>query len=222
MCSNSCFYRSRVYFHGLIIIFETVLTITLFMLISMSHQDLFFKGEHPDNNQLETIGFMNMIITVTLFFIGAIQTIILSIVVLFLFVIPIGVCPLSCVRIAMIAYCLAVQHNITIKSLPHLIEKDFEIPNKPLSSKHKRFIPYTLLGDNRTMRFGDKACSKGPQCKNRDLEHIFIFHFKGYNPQPRFFDLEQTMPGKNLYIGFHQTDPKSAMLIAQSREGTGR
>ncbi|CAF0820308.1 unnamed protein product [Adineta steineri] len=72
------------------------------------------------------------------------------------------------------------------------------------------------------MRFGDKACSKGPQCKNRDLEHIFIFHFKGYNPQPRFFDLEQTTPGKNLYIGFHQTDPKSAMLIAQSREGTER
>ncbi|CAF0981036.1 unnamed protein product [Adineta steineri] len=72
------------------------------------------------------------------------------------------------------------------------------------------------------MRFGDKACSKGSQCKNRDLEHIFIFHFKGYNPQPRFFDLEQTAPGKNLYIGFHQTDPKSAMLIAQSREGKGR
>ncbi|CAF0899965.1 unnamed protein product [Adineta steineri] len=66
------------------------------------------------------------------------------------------------------------------------------------------------------MRFGDKACSKGSQCKNRDLEHIFIFHFKGYNPQPRFFDLEQTMPAKNLYIGFHQTDPKSAMLIAHS------
>ncbi|CAF0981003.1 unnamed protein product [Adineta steineri] len=66
------------------------------------------------------------------------------------------------------------------------------------------------------------TCSKGSQCKNRHLEHILIFHFKGYNPQPRFFDLEQTMPGKNLYIGFHQTDPKLAMLIAQSREGTGR
>ncbi|CAF1572676.1 unnamed protein product [Adineta ricciae] len=90
------------------------------------------------------------------------------------------------------------------------------MPLTPLSPKHKRFIPYTLLGDNRTMRFGDKACSKGAQCKNRDLEHIFIFHFKSYNPQPRYFDIEQTTAGKNLYIGFHQTDPKSAMLIAHS------
>ncbi|CAF3942147.1 unnamed protein product [Adineta steineri] len=181
------------------------------MHISTSHQDLFFKGEHPDNNQLETIGSMNMIIIVTLFFIGAIQTIILSIVVLSLFIIPIGVCPLWCVSIAMIAYCLAVQHTITIKSLAVIVAISisyFQIPNKPLSSKHKRFIPYILLGDNCIMRFGDKACSKGPQCKNRDLEHIFIFHFKGYNPQPRYFDLEQTTPGKNLYIGFHQTDPK--------------
>ncbi|CAF0899946.1 unnamed protein product [Adineta steineri] len=121
MCSNSCFYRSRVYFHGLIVIFETVLTITLFMLISTTHQDLFFKGKHPDNNQLETIGSMNMIIIVTLFFIGAIQTIILSIIVLSLFIIPIGACPLSCVRIAVIAYCLAVQHNTAIKSLAVIV-----------------------------------------------------------------------------------------------------
>ncbi|CAF4432491.1 unnamed protein product [Rotaria sp. Silwood2] len=90
------------------------------------------------------------------------------------------------------------------------------MPTTPLSTKHKRYIPYHLLGDNRTMRFGDKPCSDGSQCQNRRLEHIFIFHFKGFNPQARYRDIQQTTPGKNRYIGFHQTDPGSAILIAHS------
>ncbi|CAF1480322.1 unnamed protein product, partial [Rotaria sordida] len=90
------------------------------------------------------------------------------------------------------------------------------MPTTPLSTKHKRYIPYNLLSDKRTMRFGDKLCSDGPKCQNRRLEHIFIFHFKGYHPQPRYFDIQQTASGKNRYIGFHQTDPGSAMLIAHS------
>jgi hypothetical protein len=101
---------------------------------------------------------------------------------------------------------------------PHFtgLEADFKMPTTPLSTKHKRYIPYHLLGDNRTMRFGDKACLDGSQCQNRHLEHIFIFHFRGFHPQPRYRDLQQTMSGKNRYIGFHQTDPGSAMLIAHS------
>jgi hypothetical protein len=147
----------------------------------------------------------------------------------------------------MIAFCLAVPHNITTKSLavivaisfffliltsildyyhyrvwwhykPHFknLEVDFEMPITPLSTKHKRYIPYHLLGDNRTNRFGDKPCSAGIECQNRRLEHISIFHFRGFNPQPRYRDIEQTTPGKNRYIGFHQTDPDSAILIAHS------
>ena len=66
------------------------------------------------------------------------------------------------------------------------------------------------------MRVGHKPCSDGPKCQNRQLEHIFIFHFRGFNPQPRFFDIEKTKSSKNRYIGFHQTDPSSAILIAHS------
>ncbi|CAF1251611.1 unnamed protein product [Adineta ricciae] len=92
----------------------------------------------------------------------------------------------------------------------------FEMPTTPLSRKHKRYIPYHLLGDHRTESFGDKTCSAGADCKNRQLEHIFIFHFRGYNPQRRYFDIIRADNPKNLYIGFHQTDPASAVLIAHS------
>ena len=85
-----------------------------------------------------------------------------------------------------------------------------------LSTKDKRLIPYHLLGDNRTGRFGDKSCSHGSECQNRSLEHIFIFRFKGHSPQRRYRDLQQTTVGKNRYIDFHQTDPGSAKLIAHS------
>ncbi|CAF1251746.1 unnamed protein product [Adineta ricciae] len=92
----------------------------------------------------------------------------------------------------------------------------FEMPTTPLSRKHKRYIPYHLLGDHRTESFGDRTCSAGVHCKNRQLEHIFIFHFRGYNPQRRYFDIIRADNPKNLYIGFHQTDPASAVLIAHS------
>ena len=52
------------------------------------------------------------------------------------------------------------------------------MPSTPLSPKHKRFIPYTLLGDNRTMRFGDKACSKGAQCKKARFGTYFHISFQ--------------------------------------------
>lgn len=96
------------------------------------------------------------------------------------------------------------------------LELGFQMPTTPLSPKHKRFIPYHLLGDYRTKNLGDKPCSDGSQCKIRRLEHILIFHFRGHNPQPRYRDLEQTKQGQSRYIGFHQTDPASAILIAHS------
>ncbi|CAF1462853.1 unnamed protein product [Adineta ricciae] len=96
------------------------------------------------------------------------------------------------------------------------LEFDFIMPTTPLSRKHKRYIPYHLLGDYRTESFGDKTCSAGSQCENRQLEHIFIFHFRGHNPQKRYFDILPSKNKKNIYIGFHQTDPSSAILIAHS------
>ncbi|UJR17622.1 hypothetical protein I4U23_004518 [Adineta vaga] len=297
MNSHSCFYRSLVYLHVLIAIFESAMTITLFILISITHRELFFKIKHPDDDQLEIVGIVNMIIIIALFFAGAIRTVLLLIFVIFVMLIPsacicclciphcrngylklikarsthrflsfscnclcyrarpklrfqlqfVFVLLISCVRIGMIAFCLVIRHNITTKSLavivaisfffliltslldyyhyriwwhykPQLtgLEADFEMPTTSLSKKHKRYIPYHLLGDHRTMRFDDKACSNNNQCQNRDLEHIFIFHFEGYHPQPRYFDIQQTKSGKKLYIGFHQTDAESATLIAHS------
>jgi hypothetical protein len=101
---------------------------------------------------------------------------------------------------------------------PHFfgLPLDFVMPTTPLSKKHKRYIPYHLLGDRRTNRVGDKQCSARSDCKNRQLEHIFIFHFQGFTPQPRYFDIPQGENKKNRYIGFHQTDPNSAILIAHS------
>ena len=85
-----------------------------------------------------------------------------------------------------------------------------------LSKKHRRYIPYHLMGDNRTMCLGDKPCLDGQSCSNRTLEHIMIFHLSDHKPQPRFFDLPQTTPGKVRYIGFHQTSPTAAVSIAHS------
>ncbi|CAF0948570.1 unnamed protein product [Adineta ricciae] len=292
MCSHSCFYRSLVYLHVLIAIFESATTIGLFVLISITHQELFFKTKHPEDGDLQAVGTINIIIIFVLFLAGAIRTIILLVFVFLVLLMPSVCfcmlciphcrnpyckllrsrstnrflsfncnCPcyrarpklrfqmqfiliifISCIRIAMIIFCFTIQHNIATKSLAVIVAISFffliitslldfyhyrvwwhykpilskttehvEIPTAPLSKKHQRFIPYHLLGDNRTTHFGDKACSNN-RCQNRDLEHIFIFHFKGYNPQPRYFDLDE----RTRYIGFHQTDPESAIQIAHS------
>jgi hypothetical protein len=85
-----------------------------------------------------------------------------------------------------------------------------------LSKKHKRYIPYHLMGYNRTMRLGDKPCPDGYQCRNRRLEHILIFHSMDFKPQERYCDVQQKTPGKNIYIGFHRTTPEAAVSIAHS------
>ena len=85
-----------------------------------------------------------------------------------------------------------------------------------VSKKHKRYIPYHLMGENRTVRLGDKPCPDGYQCTNRRLEHILIFHSSDYKPQPRYCDVTQNTEGKNLYIGFHRTTPEAAVSIAHS------
>ncbi|UJR12889.1 hypothetical protein I4U23_017063 [Adineta vaga] len=75
--------------------------------------------------------------------------------------------------------------------LPSQTLSDFQnfIPTTSLSRKQQRYIPYHLLGD--------KTCSVGSACESRHLGHIFIFHFQGYNPQPRHFDID---PEKNKKI----------------------
>jgi hypothetical protein len=150
----------------------------------------------------------------------------------------------SGIRIATIAFCLSLQHHITTKSLavivaisffflvltslldyyhyrmwwrykPDIIKLKIAIPTTPLSNKHKRYLPYQLLGSNRTGQHGDKLCSN-KRCKIRKLEHILIFHLSDYQPQPRWSEVKEFNPSADTYIGFHRTSAQSALLIAHS------
>ena len=89
------------------------------------------------------------------------------------------------------------------------------MPTTPLSKKHKRFLPYPLLGGERTERIGDTICRNKP-CTNRKLEHILIFHLDDHQPQPRWSELKELDPSADTYIGFHRTTAESALAIAHS------
>ncbi|CAF1522916.1 unnamed protein product [Adineta steineri] len=79
------------------------------------------------------------------------------------------------------------------------------------SSKHRRFLPYHLLGENRNaMMLGNAPCSREP-CTNRELEHILIYHFRDHRPQQRWFEIKS-----DDYIGFHQRGAEKAIEIAHS------
>jgi hypothetical protein len=85
-----------------------------------------------------------------------------------------------------------------------------EIARKPYSRKHKRFIPYSLLGRFRTDTIGNRQCQNGNNCHRIDLEHVVIFHSSSHEPQQRWSSRHP------IYIGFHRTTPEVAMLIAKS------
>ncbi|CAF1636431.1 unnamed protein product, partial [Didymodactylos carnosus] len=85
---------------------------------------------------------------------------------------------------------------------------------RTLSRKHKRYLPYHLLGDYRTMKRGDYPCKNVQHCQNRQLEHIMIFHSKDYFPQPRWSEIKNQCNG--IYIGFHRTTFQAAVAIAHS------
>ncbi|UJR24284.1 hypothetical protein I4U23_027251 [Adineta vaga] len=89
------------------------------------------------------------------------------------------------------------------------------LPKRTLSTKHKRYLPYPLLGNMRTGKSGDKLCTKEP-CTNRELEHILIFHLDDYQPQPRWSELKRLDPSADTYIGFHRTSAHAAAAIAHS------
>ncbi|CAF1264779.1 unnamed protein product [Rotaria sp. Silwood1] len=86
-----------------------------------------------------------------------------------------------------------------------------------LSKKHQRYIPYHLMGEYRTMLFGDKPCADGYVCTNRNLEHIMIFHLDEHKPQQRYSAVKKSeKPEDTIYVGFHQTSPANASSIAHS------
>ncbi|CAF2041357.1 unnamed protein product [Rotaria magnacalcarata] len=84
------------------------------------------------------------------------------------------------------------------------------ITAKPLSPKHKRFIPYVLIEKFRTAALGNRKCKNGNGCLERTLEHIVIFHSADFRPQPRW------TPDYPIYIGFHRTEADAAISIAHS------
>lgn len=84
------------------------------------------------------------------------------------------------------------------------------VTEKPLSPKHRRFIPYVLIEKFRTAALGNRKCKNGYQCQERTLEHIVIFHSADFRPQPRW------TPDFLIYIGFHRTRADAAISIAHS------
>jgi len=97
----------------------------------------------------------------------------------------------------------------------HYKPYDDNQPRKTLSPKHKRYLPYHLLGHNRTETLGNYPCKNTTFCTNRKLEHIMIFHSTDYQPQPRWSAVRENT-NDDIYIGFHQTKPEHAILIAHS------
>lgn len=98
---------------------------------------------------------------------------------------------------------------------PKIIGLENPIPKGSYSKKHKRFLPYPILGNQRTGELGDRLCV-ARSCSNRQLEHILIFHMSAYQPQPRWSELKRKDPKTDIYIGFHQTSPDGACAISRS------
>ncbi|CAF1445932.1 unnamed protein product [Adineta ricciae] len=95
------------------------------------------------------------------------------------------------------------------------LEQEIILPNTTFSIKHKRYLPYSLLANQRTGQHGDTLCTNDP-CNNRELEHIVIFHSSDYQPQPRWSELKRSNPSSDTYIGFHRTSAHAAAAIAHS------
>jgi hypothetical protein len=91
-----------------------------------------------------------------------------------------------------------------------------------------------MVGAHRDPRtLGDQPCTDQP-CHKRKLDHIVVFHSNDYQPQDRWRDIPKPPPNAEVkdsklacfkckekdnqphYIGFHKTDPQSAVSIAHS------
>jgi hypothetical protein len=104
------------------------------------------------------------------------------------------------------------------------------------SKKHERYLPYHMAGCKRDAKvLGDRPCIDNP-CQKRTLDHIAIFHRDNFQPQQRWRDIlkppSAPMTGDDKgngscwnctqkdeqphYIGFHRTDPDSAVKIVRS------
>ncbi|CAF1338646.1 unnamed protein product [Didymodactylos carnosus] len=81
--------------------------------------------------------------------------------------------------------------------------------------KHRRFIPYHLMGENRNeIQLWNEPCELQQHCLDRTLEHIMIFHFNTHTPTPRWSDVPNKDPLTTTYIGFHRTNAVAAVSIA--------
>ena len=108
------------------------------------------------------------------------------------------------------------------------------------SKKHQRYLPYHMVGEFRdSSTLGDRPCTDRP-CHKRTLDHITVFHSSDYQPQARWRDLPKPAlqpPSNNQifpcckseeidnqphYIGFHTTDPDSAIKIVHSEFHPGK
>ena len=121
------------------------------------------------------------------------------------------ICGISCIFLIMQLLLDYYQYY----TLWHYVPDEDKHSRSTLSKKHKRYLPYHLLGHNRTDNIGNYPCKYDVHCHNRELEHIMIFHSSGFQPQPRWSEVRSFTTG-GIYIGFHQTKPEYAIGIAHS------
>ncbi len=121
------------------------------------------------------------------------------------------ICGISCIFL-IFQFLLDYYHYRVVW---HYIPDGDNQERKSLSVKHQRYLPYHLLGHNRSNKIGNKPCKNKTNCKDRQLEHIMIFHANDYQPQLRWSEVKKYTT-VNTYIGFHQTTPESAIQIAHS------
>jgi hypothetical protein len=128
-----------------------------------------------------------------------------------------GLCGPSWLFLLLIILIQTLHYRVWWHYLPSCdLEADIR---EPLSKKHKRYIPYHLLGNNRTMRLGDRQCDDGSICTMRSMEHILIFHLNEHTPQPCWSEvrkIEKHTREHGRYIGFHRTSVEAAVGIAHS------
>ncbi|UJR12625.1 hypothetical protein I4U23_016800 [Adineta vaga] len=109
-----------------------------------------------------------------------------------------GLCGASWIFLLLAILIQMLHYRIWWHYLP-----SYELEKKnpePLSKKHKRYIPHHLLGNNRTMKLGDRSCDNDQECNVRSMEHILIFHRDVYTPQPRWSEVRKREMGVGVCV----------------------
>ena len=73
-------------------------------------------------------------------------------------------------------------------------------------SKHRQFMPYSIINDQRTSSWRSSLCKRPQPCLSRNLYHILLYHSGS----------TQYRDNDSVLIGFHQTEQKAAFDISRT------